>query len=42
VVEQAETGGKDAAPIARAGFATYFGIDLSRHTNRVTTASFSD
>ncbi len=42
VVEQAETGGKDAAPIARAGFAAYFGIDLTRHTNHVTNASFSD
>lgn len=42
VVEQAETGGRDAAPIARAGFAAYFGIDLAHNTNHAATASFSD
>ena len=42
VVEQAETGGKDAAPIARAGFAAYFGIDLAHQTNHTTSATFSD
>jgi penicillin-binding protein 2 len=42
LVEHAETGGKDAAPIARNALAAYFNIDLSRHTNPAGITVFSD
>jgi len=39
VVENATSGGRDAAPIARAAFAEYFGVDLENGTNINQTAS---
>jgi penicillin-binding protein 2 len=39
VVEKGTTGGRDAAPIAKAAFAEYFGIDLNSHTNTTNNST---
>ncbi|NLF38046.1 penicillin-binding protein 2 [bacterium] len=42
VVEHAQTGGRDAAPIARQAIASYFDIDLSTHSGRINEFSIVD
>jgi len=35
IVEDATTGGRDAAPVAQAAFTEYFGINAENETNTV-------
>ena len=41
IVEKGTTGGRDAAPIAKAAFAEYFGIDLNQETNIINNTKIS-
>jgi len=42
VVEHADTGGKDAAPIFRRGIAAFFGVNLATATNQMDHSSLTD